>query len=111
METTVRGRTRSVLTALVVAVVAPVPWLIAVLPLTLNGMQQVQESGDTGNGSAGLGITMLVLAALPVITALLVLAIGLIARVQLRRAGHIAAAVLFFGGMASFLFASLLAVA
>lgn len=92
-----------------ITVVAIVPWLIAVLPLTLNGMQQIQESGDAGNGSAGLGTIMLALAALPVIAALLVLSIGLIARVQPRKAGHFAAATLFTCGMASFLFASLLA--
>ncbi|MCZ7456748.1 hypothetical protein [Streptomyces sp. WMMC940] len=94
-----------------ITIVSAVPWLIALLPLTLNGMQQVEESGGTGDGSFGLGITMLALAALPVVTALSVLAVGLLTRVRFGKAGHLAAATLFVGGMTAFLFASLLATA
>ncbi|GGT53586.1 hypothetical protein P6B95_41535 [Streptomyces atratus] len=111
MDTAAHDRTRSALSYLVITIVAAVPWLIAVLPLTLNGMQHVQEAGESGNGSVGLGITMLMLAVLPAMASLLVLVFGITARVQLRRALHFAAAVLFFSGMVSFLSAVLLAMA
>ncbi|MFF7361732.1 hypothetical protein [Streptomyces sp. NPDC008125] len=74
-------------------------------------MQQVQESGGAGSGSETLGLTMLAFAALPVVAALLVLMVSRATRIRCRRAAVVAAAVLFFGGLASFLLASLLAMA
>ncbi|MGW3136248.1 hypothetical protein [Streptomyces sp. NPDC001139] len=102
-------RTRPILTSLVIVTLAAVPWIVAVLPLTFNGMQQVKESGTTG--SAALGISMLALAALPVVTALLALACGLTARVEVNKIVQISATALFFAGLVSFLFAMLLAMA
>ncbi|WP_329266875.1 hypothetical protein [Streptomyces sp. NBC_01451] len=111
VRTQLRTHPWTPLHTLVITAVAAVPWLVAVLPLTLNGIQQVQESGDAQSGSVGLGIAMLVLAALPVVTSLLMVTVGLIIRLQLRKIVHFAAATLFFGGLASFLFAALLAMA
>ncbi|MFI8235435.1 hypothetical protein ACIGDI_42300 [Streptomyces sp. NPDC085900] len=103
-------RTRPVLASLVIVTLAVVPWVVAVLPLTFNGMQQVEESG-TKAGSAALGISMLALAALPVVAALLALGCGLTARVEVNKIVQISAAALFFAGLVSFLFAMLLAMA
>ncbi|MFF7564910.1 hypothetical protein [Streptomyces pseudovenezuelae] len=111
MNAQVHERARPVLTSLVIVTLAAVPWIVAVLPLTFNGMQRVEESGGTGTGSVGLGITMLAFAALPLVASALVLTYGLTARMEVHRMVQIAAAALFFGGLVSFLFAVLLAMA
>ncbi|MFG2785949.1 MULTISPECIES: hypothetical protein [Streptomyces] len=111
MNVQVHERARPVLTSLVITTLAAVPWILALLPLTFNGMQQVEESGGAGTGSVGLGITMLTLAALPLVASALVLTYGLTARMEVHRIVQIAAAALFFGGLVSFLFAMLLAMA
>ncbi|MFG2312972.1 hypothetical protein ACGFS9_30495 [Streptomyces sp. NPDC048566] len=111
MNAQVHERARPVLTSLVITTLAAVPWILAVLPLTFNGIQQVEESGSSGTGSAGLGITMLTLAALPLAASVLVLTYGLTARTQVHKTVQTAAAALFFGGLVSFLFAVLLAMA
>ncbi|WP_406378691.1 hypothetical protein [Streptomyces sp. NBC_01618] len=109
MNTSVHDRSRPVLYGLVITAMAAVPWFVAVLPLTFNGVQLVQESGAVGTGSAETGFTMLALAALPAIISLLVLAQGLASRLPLRATVNFAAAALFIGGMISFLSASLFA--
>ncbi|MGA5700025.1 hypothetical protein [Peterkaempfera bronchialis] len=111
MKTTVRDTAWETPYTVVIVIAAAVPWLIAVLPLAFNGVQQVQESGHTGDGSVGLGVTMLAMAALPVVAALSVLAFGRVAGVPPRRVRLFSVAALLLCGVASFLFASLLAMA
>ncbi|MEU8652671.1 hypothetical protein [Streptomyces sp. NPDC048737] len=111
MNAQIHEPARPVLTSLVITTLAAVPWILAVLPLTLNGMQQIEESGGLGTRSVGLGITMLALAALPLVASALVLTYGLTARMEVHKMVQITAAALFFGGLVSFLFAVLLAMA
>ena len=103
MITNAPDRSRSATATAVMLGVALVPALLALLPLTLNGFQQVLGAlGGTDapeGASLGRGATMLLAASLPYLGGLLAIAYGRRGKLPRAKVWELCAATLFTTGL------------